>query len=72
MILFQCLKYYVFVVLPSDTFALFTGTLIATSSPEKKIAYKTFFALKDRLTIIGRLLCLLAQILFFIFLTGSK
>ena len=25
---------------------------------EKKIAYKTFLALKDRLSIIGRLLCL--------------
>jgi hypothetical protein len=56
-ILFQFLKYYVFVVLPSDTFALFHGHFY---SPEKKIAYKTFFALKDRLAIIGRLLCLVA------------
>ena len=34
----------------------FTGTFIATPSPEKKIAYKTFFVLKERLAIIGRLL----------------
>ena len=34
-----------------------TGTFIATPSPEKKIAYKTF-VLKERLAIIGRLLCL--------------
>ena len=27
----------------------FTGTFIATPSPEKKIAYKTFFVLKERL-----------------------
>ena len=32
----------------------FTGTFIATPSPEKKIAYKTFFVLKERLAIIGR------------------
>ena len=38
--LFQFLQYYVFVVLSGDAF--FTGTFIATSSPEKKIAYKTF------------------------------
>ena len=41
-----------------------TSTFIATPSPEKKIAYQTFLALKDRLTIIGRLLCLVAKILF--------
>ena len=35
---------------------------MATPSPEKKIAYKTFFALKDRLEIIVRLLCKDAQI----------
>ena len=40
----------------------FTGTFIATPSPEKKIAYKTFFVLKERLAIIGRLLCLVAII----------
>jgi hypothetical protein len=50
----------------------FTGTFIATPSPEKKIAYKTFFALKDRSAIIGRLLCLVAQIVLLTFLTGSK
>ena len=66
-ILFQFLQYYVFVVLSSDAFAL-----IATPSPEKKIAYKTFFVLKERLAIIGRLLCLVAQILLLTFLTGSK
>ena len=50
----------------------FTGTFIATPSPEKKIAYKTFFVHKERLAIIGRLLCLVAQILLLTFLTGSK
>ena len=49
-----------------------TGTFIATPSPEKKIAYQIFLALKDRLAIIGRLLCLAAQILLLTFLTGSK
>ena len=49
----------------------FTGTFIATPSPEKKIAYKTF-VLKERLAIIGHLLCLVAQILLLTFLTGSK
>ena len=71
-ILFQFLQYYVFVVLSGDAFALFTGTFIATPSPEKTIAYKTFFVLKERLAIIGRLLCLVAQILLLTFLTGSK
>jgi hypothetical protein len=64
--------YYLFVVRPSDTLPFFTGTFIATPLPEKKIAYKTFFSLKDRLVIIGRLLCLVAQILLLTFLTGSK
>ena len=50
----------------------FTGTFIATPSPEKKIAYKTFFVLKKRLAIIGRLLCLVAQILLLTLMTGSK
>ena len=67
-ILFQFLQYYVFVML----LPFFTGTFIATPSPEKKIAYKTFFVLKERLAIIGRLLCLVAQILLLTFLTGSK
>jgi hypothetical protein len=40
----------------------FIGTFIANPSPEKKIAYQTFFALKDRLAIIGRLLFLVAHI----------
>ena len=40
----------------------FIGTFIATPSPEKKIAYKTFFVLKERLAIIWRLLCLVALI----------
>ena len=68
-ILFQFLQYYVFVVM---LLPFFTGTFIATPSPEKKIAYKTFFVLKERLAIIGRLLCLVAQILLLTFLTGSK
>ena len=72
-ILFQFLQYYVVVVLSGDAFGLFfTGTFIATPSPEKKIAYKTFFVLKERFAIIGRLLCLVAQILLLTFLTGSK
>ena len=49
----------------------FNGTFIATPSPETKIACKTF-ALKDRLAIIGRLLCFVTQILLLTFLTGSK
>ena len=50
----------------------FTSNFIAISSPEKKIAHKTFFVLKERLAIIGRLLCLVAQILLLTLLTGSK
>ena len=55
-ILFQFPQYYVFVVLSCDALncPFFTGIFIATPSPEKKIAYKTFFALKERLAIIGR------------------
>jgi hypothetical protein len=49
-----------------------TGNFSMILSPEKRIAYKTFFALKERLAIIGRLLCLVAQILLLTFLTGSK
>ena len=65
-ILFHFLQYYVFVVL-----CFITGTFTASPSPDKKIAYKTFFA-KERLAIIGRLLCFKAQILLLTFLTGSK
>ena len=72
LIFFLLLQSYVFVVLSSDVLSFSTGTLIATSSPEKKIAYQAFLALKDRLAIIGRLLCLVAQILLLIFLTGSN
>ena len=68
-ILFQFLQYYVF---PVMLLPFFTGTFIATPSPEKNIAYKTFFVLKERLAIIGRLLCSVAQILLLTFLTGSK
>ena len=49
-----------------------TGTFIETPSPEKKIAFQTFLALKDHLAIIGRLLCLVAQILLLTFPAGSK
>ena len=57
-IFFRLLQHYVFVVLSGDVFLPFsTTTFIATPSPEKKIAYQIFFALKDRLAIIGRLLC---------------
>ena len=48
-----------------------TSTFIATPSPEKNIAYQTFLALKDCLTIIGRLLCLVAEILLLTFLTAQ-
>ena len=62
-ILFQCLQYYVFVVLSGDAFALFHWqNFIAIPSPEKKIACKTFFVLQERLAIIGHLLCLVAKI----------
>ena len=69
-ILFQFLQHYVFVALSGDVF--FTGTFIATLSPEKKIAYKLFFAFKERSAIIGRFLCFVAQNLLLTFLTGSK
>ena len=59
-------------MLSGDAFALFTSTFIATPSPEKNIAYKTVIALKDRLAIIERLLCLVVQILLLTCLTGSK
>ena len=55
-ILFQFLQYYVFVVLSVMLLPFFTGTFIATPSPEKKTAYKTFFVLKECLAIIGHLL----------------
>ena len=70
--IFQFLQYFVFVGLYSDVVSFFTGTCTATPSPEKKIAYKTFFALKDRFAIIGPLLCLVAKILLLTFLMGSK
>ena len=70
-ILFQFLQYYVFVVLSSDAFSPALN-FIVTPSPATKIAYQTFFALKERLAIIGRLLCFVAQILLLTFLMGSK
>ena len=51
-VFFQFLKYHVFVVFSINAFTLFTGTCIAVPSPEKKIAYKTFFALNERLAYI--------------------
>ena len=46
-IFFLLLQYYVFVVLSGDIFFTFSArTFIATPSPEQKIAYQTFFALK--------------------------
>ena len=69
-ILIQFLQYYVFVVLSGDTFS--PALLLRLLPYEKKIAYKTFFAFKERLTITGRLLCFVAQILLLTFLTGSK
>ena len=52
-------------------FLQYDSTFIATPSPEKKIAYKTFFVLKECLAIIGRLLCLVAQILLLTFLENN-
>ena len=51
-----------------------TVTVIATPSPEKKIANQTFLARKDRFAIIRRLLYLVAKFLWLhvTFLTGSK
>ena len=71
-VFFQFLQYHIFVVFPSNTFALFADNCIATLSLEKKIAYKTFFALNVRLAITGILLFLVAHILLLTFLTGSK
>ena len=56
---FQFLQYYGFVVLFGDAFAPFHQHFSCDSS----IAYKTFFALKDRFAINGHLLCLVVQIL---------
>ena len=70
---FQFLQYYVFVVLSGDAFALFSlALLLRLLHQRRRFAYKTFFVLKERLAIIGRLLCLVAQILVLTFLTGSK
>ena len=41
---------------PGALLPFFTGTCIATHSPVKKIAHKTFFALNVRLAITDRLL----------------
>ena len=50
----------------------FTGTYIVSPSPEKKIQYKTFFALNMHLAITGLFLLLVAHILLLTYLTGSK
>ena len=71
-ILFPFLQYYVFVVLSGDAFALFHRHFYCDSFTRERIAYKTYFAHKERLAIIGRLLSLVAQILLLTFLTGSK
>ena len=72
-VFFQFLQYHIFVVFFSNTFALFlTGTCIAMPSPQKKIAYKTVFALNMRLAITGLSLFLMAHVLLLTFLTGSK
>ena len=66
-ILFQFLQYYVFVVLSGDAFALFHWHFYCDSFTREEDCI-----LKERLAIIGRLLCLVAQILLLTFLTGSK
>ena len=73
LICFRLLQYYMSLQsFPVMCLPFSTSTFIATPSPEKKIAYQTFLALKDRLTIIGRLLCLVAKILLLTFLTSSN
>ena len=71
-ILFQFIQNHVLVVFMVMLLPFSTSAFIATPSPEKKIAYKTFFALKDRFAITSRLLWLMAQILLLTYLTGSK
>ena len=69
-ILFQFLQYYVFVVHSGDASALFHWHFYCDSVTRQENTFSS--ALKDRLAIIGRLLCLVAKILLLTFLTGSK
>ena len=81
-ILLQFLQYYVFVVLSGDDFVLFSPALLLRLLHQRRHLHTnivseydlliTFFALKDRLAIIWRLLCLMAQILLQTFLAGAK
>ena len=53
-IFFRLLQYFVFVVLNGDVFLpFFIGNFIATPSPEKKIAYKTFLHSKTIWELLG-------------------
>ena len=71
MIFFRLLQYYVFVVLFRDVFWPFRPALLLRLLHQgKEIEYQTFFAIKGRLAIIGRLLCLVAQILLLTFMMG--
>ena len=71
-ILFQFLQYYVFVVLSCDALALFHWHFYCDSFTREEDCIQNLLVLKERLAIIGRLLCLVAQILLLTFLTGSK
>ena len=71
-ILFQSIQFYVFVVLSCDAFALFYRRFYCDFSTREEDCIKPFFSLKERLAIIGRLLCFVAQIILLTFLTGSK
>ena len=56
-ILFQVLQYYVFVELSDDAFVLFHWHFYCDSFTREEDCLQTFFVLKERLAIIGRLLC---------------
>ena len=71
-IFFQFLQYYVFVVLSGDAFALFHWHFYCDSFTREEDCIQNLLCTQERLAIIGRLLCLVAQILLLTFLTGSK
>ena len=71
-ILFQFLQYYVFVVLSGDAFALFQWQFYCDSFTREEDCIQNLLCTKECLAIIGRLLCLVAQILLLIFLTAQN
>ena len=68
-ILFQFLQYYVFVVLSGDAFAFSTSILLQLLQQIRKVHTKSYLHFKNRLAIIGPLLCLVAQFLLLTYLT---